>query len=511
MTQTEHQPDSRYESIIGVEIHVQLNTASKMFSGDSNADSLEPNVHVNPVSLGHPGTLPVLNRQAVESAVLAGLAFKCDIASFTKFDRKHYFYPDLPKGYQISQYDLPICSNGSLEIYPDDMNPEIVELERIHLEEDAAKNIHVDGATLVDFNRAGSPLIEIVTRPCFRSAKSVRAFLGELQMLMRYLGVSEADMEKGHLRVDANISLRPAGDDALYPKTEVKNLNSFKGVERAIQYEIERQTELWDSNNAPDFTETRGWVDQDQITVSQRSKEEAADYRFFPEPDIPPIRLDDEFIQRVKRRLPELPMAKRNRFREEYFLSYYDAKVLTADPVVAEFYERTVSELQSWLYSLDDTEGSDTEIWDNQGKKLTRLVSNWITSEIFGLLSKQKQSFADLKITPENLAELITIIYQNKVNSSAAQTILKVMFDKGADPSQVMQEQDLEQIEDDDLITTICTEVINTNLDVVSAIKDGRDRQLMFLVGQVMKQTKGKANPQTVTEVLRSIIDQLVD
>ncbi len=498
---------SDYEIIIGLEIHVQLNTQSKMFSGDSNADALEPNVQVSPISLGHPGTLPMINKKAVEYAVLAGLALNSEIAKFTKFDRKHYFYPDLPKGYQTSQFDQPICVGGYLDVY--DANKEIfrVNLERIHMEEDSAKNVHMSDATLVDFNRAGSPLVEIVTKPDIHDPKTARLFLQELQTLVRYIGISDADMEKGHMRADANISLRPVGDDALYPKIEVKNLNSFKAVEKALLYEINRQTKLWDKQEAPEVTETRGWDEAEQKTVRQRVKEEAADYRYFPEPDLPPLTLTDEYIDDLRRRMPELPQQRRERFRVEYFLSMYDASVLVNSSDVSNYYEHVISELQGWLYSLDSTEGSNEEIWDINGKKLCRLACNWITSEIFGLLSKSKQPFSALKVTAENLAELMTMVYENKINSSAAQTILKHMFEHGSDPSQVMEEQDLEQMQDEDALGKLCDEAIAMNPAVIEEIKSGKDRKLMFLVGQVMKATNGKANPQMVTDLLRDKID----
>ncbi|MFA5995494.1 MAG: Asp-tRNA(Asn)/Glu-tRNA(Gln) amidotransferase subunit GatB [Patescibacteria group bacterium] len=492
-----------YETIIGLEIHVQLNTKSKMFSGESNADSLEPNVFISPISLGHPGTLPVVNQKAVEAGVLLGLALDCDIAKFTKFDRKHYFYPDLPKGYQISQYDNPICTDGELTVYPDNVNPVTIGIERIHMEEDAAKNVHTGNTTLVDFNRAGSPLLEIVTKPDIRSAPAARLFLQELQTLIRYIGVSDADMEKGHLRVDANISLRPEGDSALYPKTEIKNLNSFKAVEKALLYEVERQTKLWEKHEAPEVLETRGWDDTKQETVSQRTKEAAADYRYFPEPDIPPLTINEEMISNAARKLPELPQARRERFVEEYNLSYYDAKVLAADPKVAEYYEQVISELRGWLNSLDTMDGSDEEIWNREGKKLCRSACNWLTTEIFGLLTKTKQAFKALKITPENLAELITLVYERKVNSSAAQTIVRHMFEHGSDPSQVMQEQDLQQVHDEGTLGKVCNEVMNTYPEAVQDYKNGKDKSLMWLVGKVMQSMKGKANPQMVTDLLR--------
>lgn len=495
---------SAYEAVIGLEIHVQLATKSKLFSGDATADSLEPNVHINPISLGHPGTLPVLNQAAVDMAIMAGIALNCKISEITTFDRKQYFYPDLPKGYQISQHDLPLCRNGKLTIYESDVEPMDIGIERIHLEEDAAKNVHTASATLVDFNRSGAPLIEIVTKPELHSAKQARLFLQELQMLIRYLGISDADMEKGHMRMDVNISLRPKGDTALYPRTEIKNMNSFRSVERALEYEIKQQTDLWNNHQAPEQLRTCGWDEAVGKTIEQRTKEVAADYRYFSEPDLPPLRITQAQLDSIAARLPELPIQRRDRFREEYFLSYYDAKVLTTDPRVADYYEDTISELRAWLNSLDTTEGSDAEVWEREGEKLCRQACNWITTELFGQLAKAKLNFAKLKITSENLAEFISLVHQNRINSSAAQAILRHMFEHGSDPSQVMQQLDLEQVHDADQLTTVCAEVITANPKIVADYQAGHERVLMYLIGQVMKQMKGKANPEMVTSLLRS-------
>ncbi|MFH0819154.1 MAG: Asp-tRNA(Asn)/Glu-tRNA(Gln) amidotransferase subunit GatB [Patescibacteria group bacterium] len=493
----------KYEAVIGLEIHIQLATKSKMFCGSDNKDTLEPNVNVCPICMGHPGTLPAVNREAVEMGIILGLALNCEINKETKFDRKHYFYPDLPKGYQISQYDEPLAKKGTLMVYPDGLSGYTIRINRLHLEEDAAKNIHTANGTLIDFNRAGTPLAEIVTEPDIKTPLEARLFLQELQMIARYLNVSNADMEKGNLRCDANISMRPVGEDALYPKIEIKNLNSFRSVEHALKYEIERQAKLWEENNAPEKEETRGWDEKKQETVLQRTKEDAADYRYFPEPDIPPLTFTDQEIQTYKMRLPELPHDRRERFKDEYFLNYVDAKVITSDPRVSDFYENSISELRAWLNSLDNTNGSDDEIWNKNGEKLCRIAKNWLTTDIFGLLAKTNQDFRDLKITPENFAEFITLIYENKINSSAAQAILKIMFDRGADPSQVMEEENLEQIQDQDSLSTACDEAIKINPVSVEDFKNGKDKALMFLVGQVMKQMKGKANPQIITDLLR--------
>lgn len=498
-----------YEAIIGLEIHIRLDTESKMYCGTKNAESDEPNVYTCPICMGHPGTLPVLNQEAVTLGTRVALALNCDIPLFTKFDRKNYFYPDLPKGYQISQYDKPLAVNGSLEVYPNEIDPKRIGIERLHLEEDAAKLKHAkDGSSLVDFNRAGAPLAEIVTRPDMRTAAEAKLFLQELQQIVRYVHASHADMEKGHMRCDANISLRPIGDTALYPKTEVKNMNSFRSVERAILYEIERQTQQWEEHKAPDVTTTRGWDDSKGVTVEQRTKEDAADYRYFPEPDIPPLERSQEEIDALKRKLPELPMQRRLRFVAEYELSYNDAKTLTSETVISEFFEDTISELRSWLNSLDDTPGSDEEIWKTNRKKMGRLTASWITSEVFKLCNAQGVNFADSKITAENMAELLTLVYEKRVNSSAAQKILQIMFQNGGDPSVIMEEHDLTQVSDHGAIDEIIQGVIHSNTQAVSEYKAGKEKALMFLVGQVMKASKGKVNPEVATELLKNTITQ---
>ncbi len=493
-----------YEPVIGLEIHIRLDTTSKMFCGSRNAESEEPNVFTCPICMGHPGTLPVLNQEAVRLGTMIALSLNCDIPLLTKFDRKNYFYPDLPKGYQISQYDQPLAINGWLEIYPDEINPKKIHIERLHLEEDAAKLKHDEaGNSLVDFNRAGTPLAELVTKPDVRSAAEAKLFMQEFQQIVRYLGASHADMEKGHMRCDANISLRPVGDDALYPKTEVKNMNSFRSVERAIEYEINRQSQLWQSGSAPEITATRGWDDQKGITIEQRSKEDAADYRYFPEPDIPPLTRTAEEIELLRRRLPELPMVRRLRFMAEYELSYSDAKTLTTDPVVSTFFEETISELRSWLNSLEDTEGSDEERWKSYRKKMGRLTAGWITSEIFKLCNAEKIEFSAVKITPENMAELLTMIYEKRVNSSAAQKILHIMFQTGGDPSIILREHDLTQVSDHGAIDEIVHAVISANASVVADYRSGKEKALMYLVGQVMKASKGKVNPEIATDLLK--------
>ncbi|MFH1536820.1 MAG: Asp-tRNA(Asn)/Glu-tRNA(Gln) amidotransferase subunit GatB [Patescibacteria group bacterium] len=496
--------NNKYETIIGLEIHIQMNTKSKMFCGSDNAEIDEPNVNVCPICMGHPGTLPVVNEEAIKLGMAMGLALNCEVNKETKFDRKQYFYPDLPKGYQISQYDVPLCKEGCLEIFPDNIRPQKIGIERVHLEEDTAKIFHGKDGVELDFNRAGSPLMEIVTKPDFRDPKEARLFLQDLQIIARYLNVSDADMEKGHLRCDANISLRENSEDSLFPKTEIKNINSFRALEKALTYEVKRQTELWEQNEAPNKDETRGWDEKKSETKAQRKKEGLADYRYFPEPDIPPLEFSDKEINEVKNRLPALPHEKRERFMQEYELSYVDSRTITSDPLIAEFFENAISELKSWLFSLDDTEGSDEEIWKKNGKKLTKTLFNWLSTELYGLLIKNKQDFKDLKISPENFAELIKLIYECRVNSSAAQKILKFMFEKGSDPSQVMEEENLEQVQDEGEIEKICDNVIAENTGVVEDYKNGKEKSIMFLVGMAMKLSKGKANPQMVTDILKN-------
>ncbi len=493
----------KYETIIGLEIHVQLDTKSKMFcSCDNSGENQSPNTTVCPVCMGHPGTLPVMNKQAIEWGVKAALALNCTIPEESKFDRKHYFYPDLPKGYQISQYDQPVGENGWIEFVVEGEMKK-VRFNRLHLEEDAAKLTHAGYDSLVDFNRAGTPLAEIVTEADIRSSKEAKVFLQELRRIMRYLDVSEADMEKGHLRCDANISLRPKGGKKLYSKTEIKNLNSFRAVERAIAYEEERQKELWEKGTPVDYLSTRGWDEGKQSTYEQRIKEEANDYRYFPEPDLPPLQFTKDTVENIRQELPELPAAKRKRFQEQYELALTDVVILTDDKAIANYTEQVISELKNWLNHVETIEGSEEEIWATHKKKLAKLVANWIGTELFKHLKEKKIVLHDLKVTPENFAEFLTLIWDKKVNSSAAQTILEEMIITGADPSHILTEKDLGQMEDSTELESIVEKVINTNPKVVEEYKSGKENVIQFLVGMAMKESKGKANPQVVLEILK--------
>ncbi len=502
---------SKYEVIIGLETHVQLKTKTKMFCACANtSDDQPPNTSVCPICMGHPGTLPVINRQALEYGLKTALALNCEIPEQSKFDRKHYFYPDLPKGYQISQYDQPIGGRGKLTVMLEDGTAREIGIHRLHLEEDAAKLIHSDQGSFVDFNRAGTPLMEIVSEPDIRSAEEAKAYLQEMRAIVRYLGVSDADMEKGNMRCDVNISLRPTDweDDRYSPKTELKNINSFRAVERAIRYEIERQTALWEEGNPPQITTTRGWNDTEQRTEKQRSKEDAADYRYFPDPDLAPLRFGYNIreeqaqagiidVQRLEAMLPELPRKKRERFMAEYGLTAAESNAIVYDQPLAAYFEHVVSELEAWA---GDTQGID---WEKDKKKLVKSASGWLTSKLMKLAMDANQSIADSKVTPENFAELITMLHTGATNSAVGQQVLQFMHEKGGDPSNIVQDLGLAQISDSGELQKIIDDVIAGNAKSVADYKSGKENALQFLLGQVMRQTKGKANPQTAAELLK--------
>ncbi|NQV90292.1 Asp-tRNA(Asn)/Glu-tRNA(Gln) amidotransferase subunit GatB [Candidatus Uhrbacteria bacterium] len=500
-----------YEPVIGLEIHVQLKTKSKMFCSCPTHDSaVAPNTHVCPICLGQPGVLPVVNGQAVRYGVLMGLALNCEIAEHSKFDRKNYFYPDLPKAYQISQFDLPIAIDGHVDIVVPggERATARIGITRAHLEEDAAKNVHESGAsTYVDFNRGGTPLIEIVTEPDFRSAKEAKIFLHELRLIARYLGISDADMEKGHLRCDANVSLRLIDDQGgivgarFNPKTEVKNLNSFKHVEKAIEYEIKRQTKLWEAETPPMISTTRGWNDTQNRTDEQRSKEEAADYRYFPEPDIPPLELK-ELADELRSRLPELPAARRARFEEEYSLKPSDARQICDDPILADFVEHTFSELHAWLLALPELQETEATVLEHEKKKLGRLVSGWLLSKLGGLMKERSIDIRTIKINPENFAEFITLIATNKLNNTAGLMVLNTMLDDGSDPSHVMEDQKLGRVDDEGLLAELVTQVITSHPTEVARYKAGEEQLIKFLIGMVMRASEGTADAGIVKNML---------
>ncbi len=500
-----------YDIIIGLEIHAELKTKSKMFCEcDNDAEDKKPNENTCPICLGHPGCLPIPNKQAIEWTILTGLALHCKVNELSKFDRKNYFYPDLPKAYQISQYDLPFVYDGYMLV-----GSKKIAVTRIHLEEDTAKNTHPAGKnySLIDFNRASTPLMEMVTEPVLESALQAKKFCQSYQKILRYLDISNANMEKGEMRCEANISvqekgkwkyegnceIKTVGDYKLNPKVEVKNINSFKAIEKAINYEIKRQIHAIE-NNEKLIQETRGWDENNAKTVSQRVKETSADYRYFPEPDIPPIKTSSAQIEKIKTMLTEMPPEKKARFMEQYDLDNDSAEILTANKQIANFTEQVISELRAWI----DSTGDD---WERQKKKLAKLVSNWMTSELFKYLKNNNSNIEEIKnVSAENFAELLTLVYQDKINSSAGQTILKTMVEKGGDPSHIMTDQGLEQIDDTEALQATVQEIINKNPSQVEEYKSGKENLIQFFVGQTMAATKGKANPKKVIEILKKLL-----
>jgi len=475
-----------YQSVIGLEIHVELKTKSKMFCSCLNEpNERHPNVNICPICMGHPGVLPVINKEAVRKVIKTGLSLNCQIQEFSKFDRKNYFYPDLPKGYQISQYDKPFCKNGFLKI-----GKEKIKIRRVHLEEDTGRLLHPEGTdySLVDFNRAGIPLMELVTEPDISLAKEARKFAQELQLILKYIEVSDANMEKGQLRVEVNVSLKKPKSKLLGTKVEIKNLNSFKSVERAIDYEIERQSELLNEGKEV-IQETRGWHEAKGKTVSQRKKEEAHDYRYFPEPDLPPLIFSKEEINEIKLEIPELPQDKRKRLSSEYKLNEGSLEFFVQNRELGDYFERVVSELGSRLP-------------ENKLNTLIKLATNYLITDLQGLLKGGKVSNEGFLITPENFAEFINLIDRGEISSKIAKIVLNLMFEKGSDPSQIIEEKGLSQITDDEEVLIVVRKVISNNQKAVSDFKKGKKNAFQFLVGQVMAQAKGRVKPEVAHKIL---------
>jgi aspartyl-tRNA(Asn)/glutamyl-tRNA(Gln) amidotransferase subunit B len=482
---------TQYEAVIGLEVHSQLLTVSKMFCGCSREYAgASPNSNVCPICLGMPGVLPVINRRAVELTIMTGLALNCEIPEASKFDRKNYPYPDLVKGYQISQYDLPLTKEGWMDVEVDG-HVTRVGIERVHLEEDTARLVHGNdseghAASFADMNRSGVPLMEIVSKPDIRSAAEARAYLQKLRAIVRALGVSTGNMDEGSFRCDANVSMRPVGQPEYGTKAEVKNMNSFRGVFHAIEFEIKRQTEVL-SRGERVVQETRGWVDERGITVSQRSKEQAHDYRYFPEPDLPPMFVSREWVADLKAHLPELPDARRERYITQHGLTPYLAGQLTASAEVGELFERTLA-----LYPDP------------------RKVGNWIQTEVFRLLKDSGDDDGTATLpTPEHLAELLKLIDSGTINQSAAKQVFEEMFRSGEAPSAVVQTLGLTQVSNADELTRIIDEVIAANPKPVADYKGGKPSAAGRLVGEVMKATRGRANPGVVNELMRSRLDAL--
>ena len=481
----------KYRTVIGLEFHVQLLTESKMFCACSAQYAAHPpNTVVCPVCLGLPGALPVINEKVIECIVMTGMALNSTIPEFAKFDRKNYPYPDLPKGYQISQFDLPFCIQGSLELDEED-GGRTIDITRVHQEEDTAKSTHVTASSgerysLVDFNRSGVPLMEVVTEPDIASPQEAAAFGRKLRQIVRYLGISTANMEDGAMRCDANISIWPADAPTGNIKVEVKNMNSFRSVERALLYEQERQTRILESGNDTRVTETRGWLETTGETVSQRSKEEAHDYRYFPEPDLPPLQLSKEWIDGVRQKLPELPGAKKQRFITEYDLSAYDAGLLTQSRDLAAYFEAASTRAKN-----------------------AKAVANWMLRNLLQRLNESDTEINDCKISPESLAEMILLIESGEISNRIAQEVFDKMFESGKSAQEIVKEQGLTQISDEDALAEIVAKVIAENPAAVQDFKQGKKRAIGFLVGQVMKATRGKANPGIVNQKLQEVLRQV--
>ncbi len=477
----------KYKTVIGLEVHAQLNTESKIFCSCSTEFGAAANTHACPVCMGLPGVLPVLNKKVLEKAILAGLATDCSISEYSKFDRKNYFYPDLPKAYQISQFDKPICKSGKIRVKSGEGFKDI-RLNRIHLEEDAAKNVHPEDASknysYVDFNRSGTPLIEIVTEPDISSGDEAYEFLSKLKQILRYIGVSDCNMEEGSLRCDVNISIMPEDATKLGNKVEIKNMNSFKAVKLAIEFEYKRQLQMTEYGETI-VQETRLWNADKLETYSMRSKEDSHDYRYFPDPDLAPVIVDKEFIDKLKSSLAELPDAKIDRFMKDFALPVYDASVLSSTRELAEYFEKTVS-------------------CGANPKK----ASNWIMSELLAHVddSEKMKSFI---VKPESLSKLLLLVDKNVINGKIAKTVFADMLQSGDDPEEIVNKKGLVQVSDTSEIEKIVEAVIAANPQSIADIKEGKAKAAGFLVGQVMKESKGKANPQIVNEILNKCIAKL--
>ena len=469
-----------YEIVIGLEVHTQLLTRSKMFCSDS-ADyaSAPPNTHVCPVCLGMPGVLPVINEKAIEYTLMTALALNCTIPEYTKFDRKNYFYPDLMKGYQISQYDAPIGKGGWLTVDSNGAKKRI-NITRVHLEEDTAKLLHRGNYSLIDVNRSGVPLMEIVSEPEMSSPEEARDYLVRLHNILRYLGVSTANMEEGSFRCDANISLRPVASKGFLPKVEVKNMNSFKAIYQALKYEARRQEELLEEGGQM-VQETRGWIEEKGMTVLQRTKEYAEDYRYFPEPDLPPLVLDRAWIEEIRARLPELPEARRDRFMAAYGLSLYDANILTGSKALADYFEDCVK-------------------LTAPGK--AKMISNWLLGDFSRLLNATNTEIESAKISPRHLVDMLALVDNGTISGPTAKAVLEEMFQTGKAAGGIVSEKKLGQITDASEIRETVKEVMAGNTEAMADYISGKRQALTFLVGQVMKATKGRANPGLVREII---------
>lgn len=475
------------EAVIGLEIHVQISTKSKMFcSCDNDSFDKEPNINVCPVCMGFPGQLPVLNEEAVQKGLKAALALNCEIPASCKFDRKNYFYPDNPKGFQISQYDEPISKDGFVEIVQDENDGGVmrVGITRLHLEDDAGKLTHVSGGSLVDFNRAGTPLMEIVSEPDMRSSAQADLFAREIQKIVRYVASSEADMEKGMMRFDASVSLRPVGEKKLYPRAEIKNLNSFRALKAAIDFEIARQKELWAEEKVMKTPITVGWDDEKKETYFMRDKEESDDYRYFPEPDIPPLEFESAYVAELKNGLPQLPAVKRKKYVDEFGLNPDDARLLSDDPKLADYFEKVVA-------GCDDA----------------KKAASFVTTILMKRLNEDLISIDKQKISPEAMADLINLVNRGEISGNQAKgEVFDAMYESGQLPAAVVVEKGLKQVSDESAIEAVCKKVVEANASAVEDFKAGKDKALGFLIGMVMKEMKGQGNPAVIDKIMRKLL-----
>lgn len=480
----------KYEAVIGLEVHTELQTTTKIFCGCKTSFGAEPNTNVCPVCLGLPGVLPVLNKRVLEFAVRAGLALNCEISRFSKFDRKNYYYPDLPKNFQTSQFDLPICERGHLDIEVNGEKKQI-RITRAHMEEDAGKLVHHGTSitdsdySLVDYNRTGTPLLEIVTEPDMRSAKEAVAYLEKMRAILQYIGISDCRMEEGSLRCDANVSVRSVGQKELGTKAEIKNINSFKGVEKAIEYEALRQAEILEDGGKI-IQETRTWDEKEGVTKSMRTKEEANDYRYFPEPDLAPFTVSEEYIEDIRKTLPELPDERRERYIANFGLSSTDAQYMTNDKDTSDYFEKVVAA------------GADPKV-----------SVNWIMGEFASQLSNAGIEIAKAPVTPENLAKLLALIAKGTISGKIAKKVFAEMWKDGADPEEIVKAQGLVQISDTGALKELVVKVIANNPKAVEDFKAGKKKAVGALVGQIMKETKGKANPKVINELLNDELKKL--
>ncbi len=480
-----------FEAVIGLETHVQLNTNSKMFSRSSaKYQNEEPNTIVDPTSMGLPGALPVVNKKAVESAIKIGLALECKIAENTKFDRKQYFYPDLMKGYQISQFDEPICYEGFIKISKDKK----IRINRVHMEEDVAKLTHINSRdsnySLLDINRSGTPLMEIVTEPDLNSSEEVVEYIENLQKIIRYIGVGSANMEEGSFRCDANISIRERGTKKLGTKVEIKNMNRISAVADAVNYEIKRQIKATESNEKI-IQETRGWSEEKSITISQRTKEESNDYRYFPEPDIPPLEINSDWVSEIKNELPELPNARKSKYIENLELSEYDADLLTSDVNFSDFFESVIDELQQNLDNRD----------------YVKYTANLMNGEFNRLLNLKSSNFDDIKFNSSDLANLILIYFENKINNKILKIVFEEMWNTGSKPEDIISSKNLGIISNTDELESTISNIIDNNPKAVEDFKAGKEQSKKFLLGQVMRETKGQADPKVSAELINKILE----